>query len=123
MTFLKILVGVIVVFSTYFYGLYQGKNSEELKNARNQISNLERTVQEYETKQNSLSDSLADIRIAESNARADNERLREQLSEIERAAKTASDRERNRCLKLAIRGKELLDRAESAIKFCEENHN
>lgn len=113
---------LILVIGAYFFGYSNGSNKEELDHARFQISNLERTIQEYEIRQNTLSNSLADIRVSESNARSESNRLREQLSEIERASKTSLDQERNRCLKLAIRGKELLDRANAAIKFCEENH-
>ena len=65
---------------------------------------------------------VANWRVAESRSRDDAEWVRQQLSEIERAAKTDADRRYNRCLRLAAEGKELLDRAESAIKFCEENH-
>lgn len=103
-------------------GYHFGQNSEELKHARTQITTLERTIEEHKAKQTRDAVSLAELRIAESRARDESEWMRGQLSEIERAAKTDSDRERNRCLRLAIEGRELLSRAEQAIKFCAENH-
>ena len=60
--------------------------------------------------------------MSESRARDESEWMRSQLSELERKAKSDADKQRNRCLKLAIEGKELLDEAARAIKFCEENH-
>lgn len=65
---------------------------------------------------------LAELRVAESRARDESERMRRQLADIERMSKTHADRERNRCLRLAVEGRELLSRAEQAIKFCEQNH-
>lgn len=113
---------LIVVLSTYFYGYYNGKNSEELKNARNEISALNAAVAKYQDEQDRLSTSLADIRVSESRTRDESEWMRSQLSELEKRAKTDADRQRNRCLRLAAEGKELLDRANSAIEFCKENH-
>lgn len=119
---LKICAGAVVVIGAYFFGLSQGHDSEQLKNAQAQVRELTETIQRYETKQKEQSLALADLRVAESRSRDDAEWVRQQLSEIERAAKTDADRRYNRCLRLAAEGKELLDRAESAIKFCEENH-
>ena len=111
-----------MVVSAYFYGYHQGQNTEELKHARTQISALERAIEEHKAKQAADAVALANLRIAESNSRNELDRMRQQLASIERMSKTDADRERNRCLKLAIRGKELLDRAEQAIRFCEKNH-
>lgn len=41
--------GALIVLGAYFFGLNQGQNSEQLKNARSQISQLTATVQNYET--------------------------------------------------------------------------
>ena len=111
-----------MVVSAYFYGYHQGQNTEELKHARTQISALERAIEEHKAKQANDAQALSDLRIAESRARDEYEWMRGQLSEIERAAKTAADRQRNRCLQLAVEGRELLDQAQRAIKFCEQNH-
>lgn len=118
----KLIALVLVVFSAYFYGYHQGQNSEELKNARAQISALTATVAKYQNEQERLSSSLSDIRVSESRARDESEWMRKQLSELERRAKSDADRQRNRCLRLATEGKELLGRAERAIEFCKENH-
>lgn len=103
-------------------GYHFGQNTEELNHARTQISALERTIEEHKAKQTSDAVALVELRIAESASRNELDRMRQQLSDIERASKTNTDRERNRCLRLAVEGRELLDRAEQAIRFCEQNH-
>jgi len=110
------------VIGAYFYGYHQGMHSEELRNARIEISALQTTVEKYRDEQDRLSTSLADIRVSESHARDESEWMRKQLSDLERRSKTNANRERNRCLRLATEGKELLDRAQSAIEFCQRNH-
>ena len=119
---LKIIGALLVVVSAYFYGFHQGQNKEELKNARAQISTLERTIEEFKTKQTIDAVALSELRVAESSSRNELDRMRSQLADIERMSKTNADRERNRCLRLAVRYKELVDRADRAIKFCAENH-
>ena len=103
-------------------GYHFGQNTEELNHARTQISALERTIEEHKAKQANDAVALAELRVAESHARDESERMRLQLADIERMSKTNADRERNRCLRLAVEGRELLGRAEQAIKFCEQNH-
>ena len=103
-------------------GYYFGQNSEELKNARAQITTLERTIETYKTQQTNDALALSELRTAESASRDELDRMRRQLAEIERLSKTNADRERNRCLRLAVRYKEVVDRADRAIKFCAENH-
>lgn len=103
-------------------GYHFGQNSEELKNARTQISALERTIEEFKVKQTSDAVALSELRLAESASRGELDRMRSQLADIERMPKTNADRERNRCLRLAVRYKEAVDRADRAIKFCAENH-
>lgn len=103
-------------------GYHFGQNSEELKNARAQISALERTIETYKVKQTSDAVALSELRLAESASRDELDRMRRQLAEIERLSKTNADRQRNRCLSLAVRYKEAIDRADRAIKFCAENH-
>uniref|UniRef100_UPI0020419657 hypothetical protein n=5 Tax=Parasutterella TaxID=577310 RepID=UPI0020419657 len=79
-------------------------------------------IEEFKTKQTSDAVAMAELRVAESASRNELDRMHNQLAAIERMSKTNADRERNRCLRLATEGKELLDRAEQAIKFCEQNH-
>lgn len=113
---------VAALLFAYWLGLTNGKNSEELKNARSQIATLQSVVQEFKAKQKSDALALSELRVAESARRTELDRMRNQLSAIERRAKNDADRERNRCLRLAIEGKELLEEASRAIKFCAENH-
>lgn len=113
---------VAALLFAYWLGLTNGKNSEELKHARAEISTLTRTIQEFKTKQTSDAVAMAQLRVAESASRNELDRMRQQLSEIDRKAKTDADRQRNRCLRLATEGKELLEEASRAIKFCAENH-
>lgn len=119
---LKIIGALLVVVSAYFYGFHQGQNKEELKNARAQISAHERTIEEFKAKQTSDAVALSELRIAESASRDELDRMRSQLADIERMSKTNADRQRNRCLSLAVSYKEAVDRADRAIKFCAENH-
>ncbi|WP_417569787.1 hypothetical protein [Parasutterella excrementihominis] len=81
---LKIIGALLVVVSAYFYGFHQGQNKEELKNARTQISALERTIEEFKAKQTSDAVALSELRIAESASRDELDRMRSQLADIER---------------------------------------
>ncbi len=119
---IKIGAASAALFFSYWIGVQDGRDSEELKNARSEIIQLRGQLVEAQSKHQDDAIALADLRVAESRSRDDAEWMRQQLSEIERAAKTDSDRRYNRCLRLAAKGKELLDRAEIAIKFCAENH-
>lgn len=122
LTLVKIGGGVAVVIAAYFFGYSHGQNIEELNNARTEITALRSALEEHKAKQTADAVALAELRVAESASRNELDRMRLQLADIERASKTDADRERNRCLRLAIRGKELLDRANGALKFCAENH-
>ncbi len=121
----KLIVSIgflLVVISVYLYGYFQGQNSEELKHARLEISTLTKTIQEFKAKQTNDALALSELRIAESASRNELDRMRQQLSAIERAAKTHADRERNRCLSFGVRCQEALERAARAVRFCAENH-
>lgn len=122
LTLAKIGGGVVIVIAAYFLGYSHGQNFEELNNAHTEITALRSALEEQKAKQTADAVALAELRVAESASRNELDRMRGQFAAIERMSKTDADRERNRCLKLAIRGKELLDRAEQAIKFCAENH-
>ncbi|WP_368430773.1 hypothetical protein [uncultured Parasutterella sp.] len=122
LTLAKIGGGVVIVIAAYFLGYSHGQNFEELNNAHTEITALRSALEEQKAKQTADAVALAELRVAESASRNELDRMRGQFAAIERMSKTDADRERNRCLKLAIRGKELLDRAEQAIRFCEKNH-
>lgn len=119
---LKIGVACAALVFSYWIGVQQGRESEELKNARLEIQVLKSTIQGFRLKQTNDAVALSALRIAESAHRNELSRMRSQLAEIERLSKTNADRERNRCLRVAVRYKEAVDRADRAIKFCEENH-
>ena len=118
----KVFGCLLLVALSAVTGYHFGQNSEELKNARAQISALERTIETYKTQQTNDALALSELRIAESASRNELDRMRSQLADIERMSKNNTDRERNRCLRLAVRYKEVVDRADRAIKFCAENH-
>lgn len=119
---LKIGVACAALVFSYWIGVQQGRESEELKNARLEIQVLKSTIQGFRLKQTNDAVALSELRIAESAHRNELSRMRSQLAEIERLSKTNADRERNRCFRVAVRYKEAVDRADRAIKFCEENH-
>ncbi len=120
---LKLGAAAAALFIAYLAGFSQGKDSEELQNARIEISNLNATVAQFQARQNNDATALSELRRIESISRDELDRMRRQLAEIERLSKTNADRERNRCLRLAVRYKEVVERADRAIKFCAANHN
>lgn len=119
---IKIGAAAAALFFSYWMGIQDGRDSEELKNARLEIQVLKSTIQGFRLKQTNDAVALSELRIAESASRDELDRMRSQLADIERMSKTNTDRERNRCLRLAVRYKEVVDRADRAIKFCAENH-
>lgn len=110
--------GALIVLGAYFFGLNQGHNSEQLKNARSQISQLTATVQNYETQYKNQAIALAELRIAESSARNDVERMRSRINVIENRAKTTAARDTVQCLRLEQEARGLLLEARSAIDYC-----
>jgi len=85
----KIGAGALIVLGAYFFGLNQGQNSEQLKTARSQISQLTATVRNYETQYKNQAIALAELRIAESSARNDVERRNRTQSCHSRIGSTA----------------------------------
>lgn len=110
--------GALIVLGAYFFGLNQGQNSEQLKNARSQISQLTATIQNYETQYKNQAIALAELRIAESSARNDVERMRNRINVLENRAKTTSARDTVQCLRLEQEARGLLLEARSAIDYC-----
>lgn len=110
----KIGAGALIVLGAYFFGLNQGQNSEQLKTARSQISQLTATVRNYETQYKNQAIALAELRIAESSAR--NERNR--INVLENRAKTTAARDTVQCLRLEQEARGLLLEARSAIEYC-----
>ena len=110
--------GALIVLGAYFFGLNQGQNSEQLKTARSQISQLTATVQNYETQYKNQAIALAELRIAESDARNSVERMCNRISALENRAKTAAARDAVQCLRLEQEARGLLLEARSAIEYC-----
>lgn len=113
---------VAALIFAYWLGLSNGKNSEELKYARAEISTLTRTIQEFKTKQTSDAVAMAQLRIDESNSRNELDRMRQQLANIERMSGSNANRELNRCLQGRIETQDLAERLARSVKFCAENH-
>lgn len=115
---LKLGAGVLVVIGAYFFGLSQGHDSEQLKNSQAQVRELTETIQRYETKQKEQSIALAELRVSESAARADSDRMRDRIHDLEKRAKTAPARDTVRCLELGAECRELLQQARGALNYC-----
>lgn len=115
---LKICAGAVVVIGAYFFGLSQGHDSEQLKNAHAQVRELTETIQRYETKQKEQTIALAELRVSESAARADSDRMRDRIASIEKRTKTAQARDTVRCLELGAECRELLQQARGALNYC-----
>lgn len=88
-----------------------------------QISEKERAEAEriaWDEKLRSVEYRLADLRRDESSARAESERLRQQVAKLQRGAKTSEAVFGARLAGLAVRQKELIDRASVGLEFCSE---
>lgn len=118
LSILKLGAATLLVVCAYFFGLSQGHDSEQLKLAQSQVSQLTDTIKRYETKQKEQSIAMAELRVSESNARTDADRMRERIAGIEKRAKSDAARLAVRHLKLEARGTELLQRAEGIIEYC-----
>lgn len=118
LSILKLGAGALVVIGAYFFGLSHGHDSEQLKLAQSQVSQLTDAIKRYETKQKEQSIAMAELRVSESNARTDADRMRERIAGIEKRAKSDAARLAVRHLKLEARGTELLQRAEGIIEYC-----
>lgn len=118
LSILKFGAGALVVIGVYFFGLSQGHNSEQLKQAQSQVTQLTDTIKRYETKQKEQSLAMVELRVSESNARTESDRMRERIAGIEKRAKSDAARIAVRHLKLEARGTELLQRAEGIIEYC-----
>lgn len=117
-TLLKLGAGALVVIGAYFFGLSQGHDSEQLKLAQSQVSQLTDTIKHYEAKQKKQSLAMAELRVSESNARTESERMRERVSSLEKRAKTGAARDTIQCLRLESEARQLLLEARSAIEYC-----
>lgn len=118
LSLVKASAGILLVLCAYFLGLNQGKNSEELKNARSQVSQLTQTIQEYETRQKDWNIAMADLRKSESIARSDSERLRQRVNSLEKRAKTSESRIAIQCFRLESESRKLLLDARGIIEYC-----
>ena len=114
----KIGAGDLIVAGAYFFGLHNGQNSEQLKIARTQISELTATLKNYETQYKNQAIALAEMRAAESNARADSDRMRSRITSLEKRAKTTADRDTVRCLQLGAECRRLLQEVRGPIEYC-----
>lgn len=114
----KIGAGALIVAGAYFFGLHNGQNSEQLKIARTQISELTATVKNYETQYKNQAIALAEMRAAESNARADSDRMRSRITSLEKRAKTTADRDTVRCLELGAECRRLLQQVRGPVEYC-----
>lgn len=118
LSILKFGAGALVVIGVYFFGLSQGHNSEQLKQAQSQVTQLTDTIKRYETKQKEQSLAMAELRVSESNARTESDRMRERVSSLEKRAKTGAARDTIQCLRLESEARRLLLEARSAIEYC-----
>ena len=115
---LKLGAATLLVVGAYFFGLSQGHDSEQLKNAQAQVRELTETIQRYETKQKEQVIAMAELRVSESNARTESDRMRDRIHDLEKRAKTAQARDTVRCLQLGAECRELLQQARGAINYC-----
>lgn len=115
---LKLGAATLLVVGAYFFGLSQGHDSEQLKLAQSQVSQLTDTIKRYETKQKEQSIAMAELRVSESNARTESDRMRDRIASLEKRAKTGAARDTIQCLRLESEARRLLLEARSAIEYC-----
>ena len=115
---LKLGAATLLVVGAYFFGLSQGHDSEQLKLAQSQVSQLTDTIKRYETKQKEQSIAMAELRVSESNARTESDRMRDRIASLEKRAKTGAARDTIQCLRLESEARQLLLEARSAIEYC-----
>ena len=118
LSILKFGAGALVVIGVYFFGLSQGHNSEQLKLAQSQVAQLTDTIKRYEAKQKEQVIAMAELRVSESNARTESDRMRERIVSLEKRAKTGAARDTIQCLRLESEARRLLLEARSAIEYC-----
>lgn len=118
LSILKFGAGALVIIGAYFFGLSQGHDSEQLKQAQSQVTQLTDTIKRYEAKQKEQSLAMAELRVSESNARTDADRMRERVASLEKRAKTGAARDTIQCLRLESEARRLLLEARSAIEYC-----
>lgn len=118
LSILKLGAATLLVVGAYFFGLSQGHDSEQLKNAQTQVSQLTDTIKRYEAKQKEQVIAMAELRVSESNARAESDRMRERVASLEKRDKTGAARDTIRCLRLESEARQLLLEARSALEYC-----
>lgn len=115
---IKFGAAAVALLFAYWVGVQDGHDSEELKNARSQIVQLTATVKTYEAHYKNQAIALAELRVSESAARADYDRMRDRIHDLETRAKTAPARDTVRCLELGAECRELLLQARGALNYC-----
>ena len=115
---LKLGAATLLVIGAYFFGLSQGHDSEQLKLAQSQVSQLTDTIKRYEAKQKEQTLAMAELRVSESNARTESDRMRDRIVNLEKRTKTAQARDTVRCLQLGAECRELLQQARGALNYC-----
>lgn len=115
---LKIGVACAALVFAYWVGVQDGHDSEELKNARSQIVQLTETIKTYEAHYKNQALAMAELRVSESAARADSDRLRSRIAKLEKGARTTADRDTVRCLQLGAECRRLLQEARGIINYC-----
>lgn len=120
---IKFGAAAVTLLFAYWIGVQDGRDSEELKNARSEIIQLRGKLADAQTKHKSDALALADLRVAESRSRDDAEWMRQQLSLLEsRAAKNNAAGECLRFQRLAVEKEQLLNEAQRGLEFCYKNH-
>ena len=90
---IKFGAAAVALLFVYWIGVQDGRDSEELKNARSQIVQLTETVKTYEAHYKNQALAMAELRVSESAARADSDRLRSRIAKLEKGARTTADRD------------------------------
>ena len=115
---IKFGAAAVALLFAYWVGVQDGHDSEELKHARAQLVQLTETVKSYAVHYKNQALAMAELRVSESAARADSDRLRSRIAKLEKGARTAADRDAIRCLQLGAECRRLLLEARGIINYC-----
>lgn len=111
----EIIIAVLGLAAAGFVGYTEGFDACQRKHER--VETELRVKHEKEVQE--INAALAEARRAESAARSDTERMRRQSAALRRSAQTPAAVECARFAELAVRCKDLVDRAATGLGFCD----
>lgn len=111
----EIIITILGLAAAGFVGYTEGFDACQDKHEKAEASLRAKHEQEIQ----SINQALAEARRAESAARSDTERMRRQSAALRRSAATPASEQCARFAELAVRCKDLVDRAAVGLGYCD----